>query len=53
LELPFWTDPFWILVAAFGIVAVVAIGHWLLTGWMTNVLRNHLDAKRRLRRRSP
>ena len=35
------------------LIAVLVVGGWLRDAWMTNVLRNYLDAKRRLRRGDP
>jgi hypothetical protein len=43
----------WIVVGTLVLAVLIVIGNWLLTGWITNVLRNYLDAKRRLRRREP
>ena len=34
-----------------GLVAILAAGERLRTWWTMNLLRNNLDAKRRLRRR--
>ena len=36
-----------VLVAA---VVLAALGDWFRTWWLTNLFRNRLDAKRRLRR---
>jgi hypothetical protein len=38
-----------------GVLAIAALGvlvDRLMTGWIANVLRNYLDAKRRIRRKS-
>ena len=40
----------WILAGVAAVAVLLLFGDWLLTGWIANVLRNHLAAKRRLRR---
>jgi hypothetical protein len=53
LTLP-WDVKIWLLaVIGIGLVAVIVgllLGDRLRTWWITNLLRNYLDAKRRLQR---
>jgi hypothetical protein len=39
-----------ILIGIVIVIAILAVGGWLLNAWWINVLRNNLSAKRRLRR---
>jgi hypothetical protein len=40
----------WFVIGLAALVVIILIADRLYTGWLTNVLRNHLEAKRRLRR---
>jgi hypothetical protein len=43
----------WILAGVAAVAGLLLVGDWLLSGWITNLLRNHFEAKRRLRRNGP
>jgi hypothetical protein len=45
-----WDTRVWMLGGVVIVIGLLLLGDWLRTGWMTNVIRNHLEAKRRLRR---
>jgi hypothetical protein len=42
----------WIVAGVFALAALWAVVDWMISGWISNVLRNYLDAKRRMRRNS-
>ena len=39
----------WILAGVAAVAGLLLVGDWLLSGWITNLLRNHVEAKRRER----
>jgi len=41
----------WLVAAVFVLALLWRLVDWLTTGWMRHVLRNHLDARRRIARR--
>jgi hypothetical protein len=40
----------WMLAGVGVLIVVLLVGGWLRTWWSVNLPRNHLEAKRRLRR---
>jgi len=47
---PDWDRVIWTLIFTGALIGVLLLGDWLRSWWVTNLLRNHIAAKRRLRR---
>lgn len=45
-----WDSALWTLLGLGALIVVLLIGDWLYGWWITTLLRNRVEAKRRLRR---